>query len=171
MSVSGQTSDVRGRLARVAVRGTVVAAIVALLAGCAADQSTGGAGPATLGGKPPSGYVEMNEVQIAYIGSAGGGNGVLRFHGKQYPFTVGGLGVGGFGISTIDAKGEVYNLTDVAQFPGAYAQGRYGAAVGTASTGDLWLENPNGVVMHLQAKRTGLMLSLGGDAVVITMGQ
>ena len=26
-----------------------------------------------------------------------------------------------------------------------------------------------GVILHLKAKRTGLMLSLGGDAVVITM--
>jgi hypothetical protein len=27
------------------------------------------------------------------------------------------------------------------------------------------------VIMHLKAKRTGLMLSLGGDAVVISMRQ
>lgn len=30
-----------------------------------------------------------------------------------------------------------------------------------------WLQNNNGVIMHLKAKREGLMLSLGGDAVVI----
>jgi hypothetical protein len=79
------------------------------------------------------------------------------------------ISVGGIGISTIDAKGEVYNLNRVADFPGAYGQGRYGAVVGQASMGDLWLENPKGVVMHMKAKREGLMLSLGGDAVVITM--
>ena len=28
-----------------------------------------------------------------------------------------------------------------------------------------------GVILHLKAKRTGLMLSLGGDAVVISMRQ
>jgi hypothetical protein len=45
------------------------------------------------------------------------------------------------------------------------------ASVGTASAGDLWLQNGHGVVMHLVAKRRGLMLSLGGDAVVIQMNQ
>jgi hypothetical protein len=44
-------------------------------------------------------------------------------------------------------------------------------AIGTASAGDLWLQNEAGVIMHLKAKRTGLMLSLGGDAVVISMRQ
>jgi hypothetical protein len=33
----------------------------------------------------------------------------------------------------------------------------------------LWLRNNKGVIMHLKAKRTGLMLSLGGDAVMISM--
>ena len=31
------------------------------------------------------------------------------------------------------------------------------------------MQNEAGVIMHLKAKRTGLMLSLGGDAVVISM--
>jgi hypothetical protein len=145
---------------------------LALLSGCQSNNtgdSTGTAGPPTFEGKPPSGYVQMSQVQVAYIGSAGGGSGTLTFQGQKYPFTVAGLGVGGIGISTVDAKGEVYNLTSVDQFPGAYGQGRYGVAVGTASAGDLWLRNANNVVMHLVAKRQGLMLSLGGDAVVITM--
>jgi hypothetical protein len=38
--------------------------------------------------------------------------------------------------------------------------------IGDASTGDLWL-----VVMHLKAKRGGLMLSLGADVVDIRMDQ
>jgi hypothetical protein len=65
----------------------------------------------------------------------------------------------------------VYNLRGLGQFPGTYGQARYGFAIGTASGGDLWLQNEAGVILHLQAKRTGLMLSLGGDAVVISMRQ
>jgi hypothetical protein len=86
-------------------------------------------------------------------------------------FYVGGLGVGGIGVSTIDARGDVYGLRRLSDFPGAYAQGRYGFALGTTSAGDLWLQNEHGVIMRLRAKREGLMLSLGGDAVVITMNQ
>ena len=138
------------------------------LAGC-----TGGValGPDAVKGQTPDGFVEMHEVQAAYIGSGSGGGGVLSFRGGQYPFNVGGVGVGGFGLSTIEATGEVYNLRDLGQFPGTYGQARYGFAIGTASAGDLWLQNEAGVIMHLKAKRTGLMLSLGGDAVVISMRQ
>ena len=58
-------------------------------------------------------------------------------------------------------------MHELSQFPGAYAQGRYGFAVGDKSAGDLWLQNDQGVIMHIKAKRTGLMLTLGGDAMVI----
>ena len=88
-----------------------------------------------------------------------------------YPFDVGGVGVGGIGLSTIEPNGEVYTLPDLGQFPGTYGQARYGFAIGTASGGDLWLQNEAGVILHLKAKREGLMLSLGGDAVVISMRQ
>jgi hypothetical protein len=64
---------------------------------------------------------------------------------------------------------EVYNLRDLAQFPGTYGQARYGFAIGTAGAGDLWLQNEAGVIIPLKAQRTGLLLSLGGDAVVISM--
>jgi hypothetical protein len=124
-----------------------------------------------LEGKPPDATVTMNEIQAAYIGNAGGGSGTLIYRGVAYPFTVAGLGVGGIGASTLDAAGDVYNLPSVNLFPGAYAQGQYGFVIGTTSRGDLWLQNQAGVVMHLKGKREGLMLSLGGDAMVINMTQ
>jgi hypothetical protein len=62
-----------------------------------------------------------------------------------------------------------YNLPDISKFSGAYAQGRYGFAVGDKSGGEMWLKNADGVVLDLKAKRTGLMLSLGGDIVDISM--
>jgi hypothetical protein len=122
-------------------------------------------------GMPPDATVTMNEVQAAYIGNAGGGSGTLFYRGGAYPFTVAGLGVGGIGASTLDATGDVYNLPSINLFPGAYAQGQYGFVIGTMSRGDLWLQNQTGVVMHLKGKREGLMLSLGGDAMVINMSQ
>jgi hypothetical protein len=111
----------------------------------------------------------MHEVQAAYLGNAGGGSGTLFYAGNAYPFTIAGLGVGGIGASTIDATGDVYNLPNLSQFPGSYAQGSYGFVIGNMSRGDLWLQNGSGVVLHLKAKREGLMLTLGGDAMVINM--
>jgi hypothetical protein len=115
----------------------------------------------------PSGTVEIEQVQVAFIGSGNLGGGRLNFEGKTYDFTIGGLGVGGIGVSKITATGEVYDLTRLEDFPGAYLQGRYGIAAGTTSAGELWLQNAQGVVLHLDTEREGLALSLGGDAIYI----
>jgi len=144
----------------------LAAGVIFVVAGCSSGVSVG---PSAVAGLSPDGTIDMREVQVAYIGSGTGGSGTLFFRGRAYPFSVEGLGVGGIGASTIDATGEVYKLPSLAQFPGAYAEARYGFAVGSASAGDLWLENNAGVILHLKAKRTGLMLSLGGDAMVISM--
>lgn len=143
-------------------------AMSALALGSACSSSVK-VGPEAVAGLTPDGTVDMNEVQVAYLGNAGGGSGTLYYHGQSYPFTIAGLGVGGIGASTVDAQGEVYKMRNLSQFAGSYGQASYGFAVGTTSSGDLWMQNQAGVIMHLKAKRTGLMLSLGGDAVVISM--
>lgn len=114
-----------------------------------------------------SGTVEIEQVQVAFIGSGNVGGGTLHFQGRSYRFTVGGLGVGGFGVSKMQAYGDVYNLRELRQFPGAYGQARYGMAAGDEGGGEMWLENPNGVSISLRTRRTGLALSLGADAVYI----
>lgn len=159
-----------GRSGRWTWRASALLGVMALALGAC---SFGGVklGPDAVKGKSPNGFVEMKEVQAAYIGSGSGGNGTLFFNGREYTFDVGGAGVGGIGLSTVDASGDVYNMTDVSQFPGTYGQARYGFAIGTESGGDLWLQNEQGVILHLKARRTGLMLTLGGDAVVISMTQ
>src|SRR5262249_23247475 len=93
------------------------------LAGCAGNIELG---PDAVKGKVRDGTIEMHEVQAAYLASGSGGAGVLFFRGVEYPFDVGGAGVGGIGLSTIEATGEVYNLRDLGQFPGTYGQARYG---------------------------------------------
>jgi len=114
-----------------------------------------------------SGTVTIEQVQIAFIGSGNLGGGTLHYNGGSYNFTVGGLGIGGIGISRMTATGTVYNLHDVNDFAGTYVQARYGLAIGDLSTGELFLQNTNGVGLRLKADRTGLALSLGGDAVYI----
>jgi len=128
----------------------------------------------TFGGLPAlaqqrvkSGTVTIEQLQVAFIGSGGAGEGTLHFQGRSHRFSVGGLGVGGFGISKMEATGDVYNLRELSQFPGAYGAARYGAAFGDKGGGEPWLENPHGVMMSLKARREGLAVSLGADAMVI----
>jgi hypothetical protein len=114
-----------------------------------------------------SATVTIEQVQIAFIGSGNLGGGTLFYGGQKYSFTVGGLGIGGFGISRMTATGTVYNLKNLNDFPGAYVQGRYGFALSDLSAGELLLGNTRGVGLRLKAERTGIALSLGGDAVYI----
>jgi hypothetical protein len=150
---------------RVALNSLTGLAGLAVLGAC----DSRGVGPASVAGRTPDATVEMEEVQVAYIGSGGGGTGTLRHRGRSYPFLIGGLGIGGIGASRMEATGEVFDLPDVSRFPGAYARARYGFALGQASAGELWLQNEAGVIMRLKARREGLMLSMGGDAMVISM--
>jgi hypothetical protein len=149
----------------------IIVAALLLLAGCRVftDDNSSMSSVSLTPNEKPTATITLQATSVAYIGSGQGGEGTLYYQGKAYPFYVGGLGIGGIGASTIDAAGEVYRLKDLADFPDTYSQVRYGAVAGTASAGEMWLNNPEGVIIHLDAKRSGLMLSLGGDAMVITL--
>lgn len=60
-------------------------------------------------------------------------------------------------------------LPDIERIPGIQVQARYGFALGRTSGGEMWLQNDAGVIMRLNARREGLMLSLGGDEMMISM--
>lgn len=119
--------------------------------------------------KPVSGTLTIKQVQIAWIVSGNLGGGELMYKGKSYGFTIGGLGIGGFGASKIEATGEVFGLSKIEDFAGVYAQARYGAVASDRSVGELWLENLKGVAIRLRAKREGLALSLGADAIYVNL--
>ena len=100
-------------------RAVLVGACALYLAGCAGSVELG---PDAVKGKTVDATVEMEEVQAAYIGSGSAGKGVLVFRGRQYPFQVGGVGIGGIGLSTVDARGEVYNLRELPSSPAPMAR-------------------------------------------------
>jgi hypothetical protein len=114
-----------------------------------------------------SGTVTIDQVQVAFIFSGNLGSGKLHYQGKTYEFDIGGLGVGGFGVSKIEATGTIYNLSKLTDFAGVYGQARTGIVVADMSAGTLWLENRKGVYMKLKAKREGIALSLGVDGIYI----
>ncbi|MGK9236564.1 hypothetical protein KXS07_32385 [Inquilinus limosus] len=117
----------------------------------------------------PSGTVTIDQTQVAFLVSGSMGGGQLTFRGKTYHFSVGGLGIGGIGVSTLEAEGQVYNLTSVADFPGLYGSARLGYAFGDKGEGRLWLQNDNGVILELRARRQGLALTAGVDGVDIRL--
>jgi hypothetical protein len=127
----------------------LVAATLVLLCGMYATPVNAQDAPPSY----PSASVTIRQVQIAFIGSGTAGGGTLYYRGRAYPFRLGGLGIGGFGVSRLEATGTVYNMRSL-------EQGR----------GRMWLQNPDGVYLKLVARRQGLALSLGADGMVIRLG-
>ena len=108
-------------------------------------------------------------MALLISGSLGGG--VLHYQGKSYDFKIGGIGIGGVGISQIKATGEVYSLNDLADFPGLYGQISAGYAAGPTKSGGMWLQNPKGVTLRLDPERDGLILTAGAEGVLIRMAE
>lgn len=117
----------------------------------------------------PVGHITMQFGQGGFILSATGGKGTITYKGRTYVFKVGGLGVGGLGVSKITAVGEVYRLRRINDFPGVFFQARAGYAA-IQGKGVQWLENSNGVVLQLRSTTKGVSLNLGADGLKIEMG-
>jgi len=144
-----------------------LACLLALCAPALAQQKTEPAPEPASESKPaPSGKISFVYGQAAFILGGSGGKGTLTFDKKKHPIKLAGLGIGGLGAARITAEGEIYNLHALEDFEGAYVQGRMGYAFGKGK-GSMWLENTHGVVLKLKAKTKGVILSLGGDGLVI----
>ncbi len=145
-------------LRKLAGIGILVAAMLAVGLAMAADA------------KVPSGSVSLSEESFALIAGGSKGSGTLTFQGKQYPFKLRGLSVGiSVGISKMSAAGEVYDLIDVAKFPGTYTKLDASMALG-GGIGGLRLKNENGVIMRLESRIKGAELNLGTvSGITVTM--
>lgn len=116
----------------------------------------------------PSGKVTLTMGQGGFLVSASGGHGKLVFQNRTYAFELGGIGFGEFGGSKATCVGEVYNLTRVEDFSGAYVQLKSGYT-GTEGKGRIWLKNTKGVEIRLRSKTKGLELTAVAEGVLITL--
>ena len=107
---------------------------------------------------------------IRFLASERSAGKPVTFKGKTYPFKLLGSVVGPGSISKISVTGDVYKLDDTSQFSGAWVEGTGAMGLETSQTGDVWLENKAGVVMHLTGTQTGVTLSLGRNELLIKLG-
>ncbi|WP_431281108.1 hypothetical protein ACQW02_17010 [Humitalea sp. 24SJ18S-53] len=124
----------------------------------------------------PDASVEIEEVRVGIgivAGSIGGGR--LRWRGEEYPFRVRGLGVGALGLTSLQARGEVFNLSRLEDFSGAYteeAQDPPAADTPPPPPGGplvRFLRNGNGVRLRLRASRDGAMLEIAPGGLNIEL--
>jgi hypothetical protein len=121
-----------------------------------------------LAAEKPSGTLTLHRVDVALLLNAGWGGGTLYYDG-HHAFKIKGLGVGGIGVSKLEAHGNVFRLKQLSDFPGVYGSVQAGAVAGDEQLhGGIWLQNPAGVQIHLVPRRQGVALSLGASGVLIS---
>jgi hypothetical protein len=125
--------------------------------------------PATPSLVQTPGYVRVKLVKAGLMVGAGGGSGVLTYHGRDYPFRVSGLSLGvTAGASVSRLKGWASGIREVNDFAGSYSSvGAGGAFVGGA--GGVHLVNPRGVRIDLQGSKAGMEFSANVSEVRISL--
>jgi hypothetical protein len=119
----------------------------------------------------PSGLVSLNFKSVAVGVGGSSGDGVLSFQGKDYPFSISGVSLGGVGASSFSGAGKVYDLKSVKDFGGNYAAAEATFAVAGGAS-EMAMKNQSGVtivVLKNEGKETGTKLALGPGGVKIQM--
>jgi len=125
-------------------------------------------GSATLPSQADNGRVRIRITKAGFIVGVGGGEGVLSFKGRNYPFRVSGISGGTIGIAHMDLIGTAHNLKRPSDIAGSYTAGSASVAVvGGAKVARV--QNANGVVLELHGAQVGLEVSLNLGGATITM--
>ncbi|MBW1842607.1 MAG: hypothetical protein JRI75_12585 [Deltaproteobacteria bacterium] len=120
--------------------------------------------------KTPSGTLVIDETQVMLLIGGDMGGGTLLLGDKSYSFKTAGIKIGGLGIHKIHMTGDVYDLSNVADFPGVYFVAEAGATLGDSGTAAIWLKNSKGVTLHMKTSEAkGIALSVGVEGLKITM--
>ena len=145
-------------------RRVLAAAAIFFSVGCATQKASDPDAPAG----PPDATVTFVGTQAAYHASGGTGRGTINFQGTTRSFSATAVGAGGSGAQKIDAVGEVYHLTSLADFEGNYKGARSGLTLFKGKMHER-LENDKGVVIYVTGSTSGIASSTGLDQVSIKL--
>ena len=123
---------------------------------------------ATLPSEADSGRVRIRITKAGFIVGFGGGEGILNYKGRSYPFRVSGISAGTIGVSHMDLVGTASNLRKATDLAGSYSGGSASVAVaGGAKVARL--QNQNGVILEVHGAQVGAEISLNVGGATITM--
>jgi hypothetical protein len=143
-----------------------IALLLFIGAGCSSTSSHQSSD--TASDSAASGSIVIEETQAMLIIGGSYGGGTLNFQGDSYPFKARGLKLGGIGIHKIHLTGDVYKLEEAEDFSGTYFTAEAGITVGKG-VGGFWLQNSQGVTIHLKASAEGLALAIGIEGMELTL--
>ncbi|HET7192698.1 MAG TPA: hypothetical protein VFI98_12410 [Pseudolabrys sp.] len=116
-----------------------------------------------------SGTISIRIFKAGFVIGGSAGSGVLHFHGRNYPLSVGGLSYGfTFGASETRFHGTVSHIRRPSDVAGVYGQAGAGAAVVRGAQAVV-LTNQNGAVLALTGGQTGLIVSADLSGLALSM--
>jgi len=117
-----------------------------------------------------SGTISFTIVKAGFVVGGSGGSGVLNFHGRSYPISIGGISYGfTFGASETRFHGTVRNIRRPSDIAGVYGQAGAGAALGRAGAQAILLTNQNGAVLALSGNQRGAIVSADLSGLALSM--
>jgi hypothetical protein len=116
-----------------------------------------------------SGTISIRIFKAGFVIGGSAGSGVLRFQGRTYPLSVGGLSYGfTFGASETRFHGTVTNIRRPSDVAGVYGQAGAGAAIIRGAQAVI-LTNQNGAVLTLAGGQTGLIVSADLSGLALSL--
>ncbi len=116
-----------------------------------------------------SGSISFRVFKAGWFIGGSGGSGVVVFHGRRYPISIGGLSAGlVFGASETRFNGTVTNIRSPYDVAGVYgAAGMGGALIVGAQA--IVLRNEKGAVLQLVGRQVGLQINADLSGMSISM--
>jgi hypothetical protein len=116
-----------------------------------------------------SGSIAISVLKGGWIIGGSGGSGVLNFHGRRYPLSIGGVSWGlVFGGSKADLVGRVSNIYRPQDVAGVYGAAGAGAAIGVGARAII-LRNEKGATLELTGRQVGLIADLDLSGLAISL--
>lgn len=138
----------------------------ALTAGLIALAALTGFSPAA---RADSGTISLRIVKAGFFVGGSAGSGVLRFRGRNYPLSIGGLSYGfTIGASETRFHGRVTNIRRPSDVAGVYAQAGAGAAAVRGAQAVV-LTNQSGAVLTLTGEQAGLIVSADLSGLALSL--
>jgi hypothetical protein len=116
-----------------------------------------------------SGTITLRIYKAGFVVGGSAGSGVLTFHGRKYPLSIGGLSYGfTFGASETRFHGRVTHIRKASDVAGVYAQAGAGAAAVRGAQAVV-LTNQSGAVLTLTGGQKGLIVSADLSGLALSL--
>jgi len=123
----------------------------------------------TSAAQADEGTIRISVVKAGWVIGGSGGSGVLNFHGRSYPLSIGGISYGiVFGAAKTVLHGRVSNIFRASDVAGVYGAAGAGLAVGRGASA-IVLTNQKGAILELSGREVGLLANADLSGLAITL--